>query len=254
MSAVLGWIEPAVAADTRVCVYDRAGRGWSEPADAPQDATRIATDLHTLLQRGGIAGPYVLAGHSFGGLYVQTFAALYPDEVAGMVLIDSTAPVSATQPTAAPSTAGESYNLMGRVSALVSASARVGLGRLYGQFDYDSLPAVSRAQARASVAKGGQLGSTVEEYLLADSSMEQAATLVGFADKPLIVLEAGSGSAPDWAEKQAAMAALSTNSAHRVVDGATHSSLISDEDDAAVTSQAILDVVTAIRNAEPLVG
>ncbi|MEU4605414.1 alpha/beta fold hydrolase [Kribbella sp. NPDC023972] len=84
MSSNLGWIAPAVASDTRVCVYDRAGRGWSEPADAPQDGAQTATDLHTLLQRGNVPGPYVLAGHSFGGLYVQTFAARYPDEVAGM--------------------------------------------------------------------------------------------------------------------------------------------------------------------------
>ncbi len=62
----------------RVCAYDRAGRGWSEPADTPQDATQIATDLHTLLQRAHVPGPYVLAGHSFGGLYVLTFAARYP--------------------------------------------------------------------------------------------------------------------------------------------------------------------------------
>ena len=92
MSSSLGWITPAVGRDTRVCVYDRAGRGWSEPADAPQDGLQIATDLHTLLQRGQVPGPYVLAGHSFGGLYVLTFAARYPDEVAGMALLDSTAP------------------------------------------------------------------------------------------------------------------------------------------------------------------
>ena len=91
-SSDLRWVTPAVARDTRVCVYDRAGRGWSEPAATPQDATQIATDLHTLLHRGHVPGPYVLAGHSFGGLYVLTFAARYPDEVAGMVLVDSTAP------------------------------------------------------------------------------------------------------------------------------------------------------------------
>src|SRR3954452_10127953 len=95
MASSLGWIAPAIAQHTRVCVYDRAGRGWSEPADTPQDGTQIAIDLHTLLQRGHIPGPYVLAGHSFGGLYVLTFAARYPNEVAGMVLVDSTAPPSA---------------------------------------------------------------------------------------------------------------------------------------------------------------
>src|SRR5215204_3047497 len=133
MSSNLGWITPAVARDTRVCVYDRAGRGWSEPADTAQDGARIATDLHTLLQRGNVPGPYVLAGHSLGGLYVLTFAARYPDEVAGMVLVDSTAPASATKPGTASQYDRGSYDVMGRVSALVSTSARLGLARLYAQ-------------------------------------------------------------------------------------------------------------------------
>jgi pimeloyl-ACP methyl ester carboxylesterase len=251
MSAVLGWIAPAVARETRVCTYDRAGRGWSEPADVPQGATKIATDLHTLLQRGGIAGPYVMAGHSFGGLYVQRFAALYPDEVAGMVLIDSTAPVATASPGATK--AGDSYNVMSRVSALVSVSARFGLARIYGQFDYGSLPPASRDEARASVAKAGQLASTIDEYVEANASMEQAATLVDFDDKPLVVLTAGTGSAADWPAKQDAMATLSTNVSHRVIDGATHASFVSDEKYAAVSTQAILDVVTAVRSAVPVV-
>ena len=67
MSSNLGWITPAVARDTRVCVYDRAGRGGSEPAASAQDGTQIATDLHRSLQRGQVPGPYALAGHSFAG-------------------------------------------------------------------------------------------------------------------------------------------------------------------------------------------
>ncbi len=98
MSSNLAWIAPAVSRHTRVCVYDRAGRGWSQPADRPQDAGQIASDLHSLLGRADVKGPYVLAGHSFGGLYSLTFAARYPDEVAGMVLLDSTAPASTTAP------------------------------------------------------------------------------------------------------------------------------------------------------------
>ena len=92
MSSDMGWIAPRVAADTRVCVYDRPGRGGSEAVSTPEDASQIATDLHTLLRRGNVPGPYVLAGHSFGGLYVLTYAARYPDQVAGMVLVDTTAP------------------------------------------------------------------------------------------------------------------------------------------------------------------
>ena len=150
MSSNLGWIAPAVARDSRVCVYDRAGRGWSEPAATAQDATQIAIDLHTLLQRGHVPGPYVLAGHSFGGLYVLTFAARFPDEVAGMVLVDSTAPRSAAQPGAASPDDGGSYDVLGRVSALMSVPARFGLARLYGQFAYGSLPPRSRDEVRAT--------------------------------------------------------------------------------------------------------
>ena len=139
-SSDLGWIAPAVAHDTRVCVYDRAGRGWSEPADTPQDGAQIATDLHTLLHRGNVPGPYVMAGHSFGGLYALTFAARYPDEVAGMVLVDSTAPAPSATPDAQPARDAGSDDVMGRVSALVSTSARLGLGRLLALTDYATLP------------------------------------------------------------------------------------------------------------------
>jgi pimeloyl-ACP methyl ester carboxylesterase len=254
MSSSLGWIAPAVARDTRVCVYDRAGRGWSEPADTAQDGIQIATDLHTLLQRGNVPGPYVLAGHSFGGLYVLTFAARYPDEVAGMVLVDSTAPKSATAPEATSPGDGGSYDVMGRVSALVSTSARLGLTRLYAQVEAGSLPPQSRDEVRAHIATADNLRSTIDEYVQANASMQQAASLSDFADKPLVVLTAGVGSdAADFAA-QNDLATLSTNTVHRVIDGASHAALIVNETDAAATTRAILDVVSSIRSARPLAG
>jgi pimeloyl-ACP methyl ester carboxylesterase len=252
MSSILGWIAPAVARATRVCVYDRAGRGWSEPADSAQDGAQIATDLHTLLQRGHVPGPYVLAGHSFGGLYVLTFAARYPDEVAGMVLVDSTAPASAANPGTPSPGHGGSSNGMRRVSALVSTAARLGLARLYAQSDFGSLPPRSRDEVRASVATASTLRSTIDEYVQATASTEQAAALRDFADKPLIVLTAGSGHDAAWSAAQNRMATLSTNSVHRIVDGASHEDLIVDEDDAA-TTQAILDVVASVRSKGALV-
>lgn len=81
-------IAPAVAKTTTVCTYDRAGHGRSDEAAGPQDGIALATDLHTLLERAGVPGPYVLVGHSSGGPYVRVFAARYLDEVAGMVLLD----------------------------------------------------------------------------------------------------------------------------------------------------------------------
>jgi pimeloyl-ACP methyl ester carboxylesterase len=253
MSSVFGWITPAVASNTRVCVYDRAGRGWSEPAEAPQDGTQIVTDLHTLLHRGNVPGPYVLAGHSFGGLYVLNFAAHYPKEVAGMVLVDSTAPRSGAKPRAASPGDGGSYDAIGRISALLSISGRLGLARLSGQLDYGSLPPRSRDEVRASMATAGSVRSTIDEYVQANTSIEQAASLDGFADKPLVVLTAGSGNDAADLAAQNHLATLSTNSVHRVIDGATHPSLILDEKDAAATTQAILDVISSVRSGGPLV-
>jgi pimeloyl-ACP methyl ester carboxylesterase len=252
MSANLGWITPAVAQDTRVCVYDRAGRGWSEPASTPQDGLQIATDLHTLLHHGGVPGPYVLAGHSFGGLYVLTFADRYPDEVTGLVLVDSTAPKpAATTATPSPGATG-SYDALGRVSALASISAPLGLTRLYGQLATGDLPPRSAGEVRASIATASNLRSTIDEYVQASSSVHQAAALTDFGAKPLVVLTAGTGHDAAEIAVQNRLAALSTNSAHRTIAGASHEGLIGEKKYAAATTQTILDVVTSVRSAAPL--
>ena len=248
MSSAMGWIAPAVAEHTRVCVYDRAGRGWSDPTDAVPDGEQVATDLHTLLHRAGIPGPYVLAGHSFGGLYVRIYAARYPEDVAGMVLIDSTG-------SALPaSTAAQSWgpdDILARASVLASTSARLGVGRLFG-LGYGSLPPRSADEVQAKIATSSSLRSTIDEFLQAGASEHEAATLTDFGDKPLVVLTAGSGSDAAWMAAQDKTASLSTNSVHRTVDGAAHADLVLDEADAAVTSRAVIDVVSSVRDHQPL--
>src|SRR5215212_3200602 len=82
-------VQREVSDTTRVCAYDRAGMGWSEMGPDPRDAKQITSELHTLLSKAGIEGPYVLVGHSFGGMYMQTYANRYPEEVAGVALVDS---------------------------------------------------------------------------------------------------------------------------------------------------------------------
>src|ERR671917_85220 len=88
-------VQREVSGTTRVCAYDRAGMGWSEMGPDPRDAERISGELHALLKGANVEGPYVLVGHSFGGLYARTYAARYPDEVAGVVLVDSSSPKQA---------------------------------------------------------------------------------------------------------------------------------------------------------------
>jgi pimeloyl-ACP methyl ester carboxylesterase len=252
MSANMGWITPAVARHTRVCVYDRAGRGWSQTANTPQDGARIATDLHTLLHSAGIPGPYVLAGHSFGGLYVRIFAAHYPNEVAGLVLVDSTASREPAKPATPAPGDNNSYNAIGRISTLASIPARVGLARLYAQVSFGTLPPRSADEVRASTANASTVASTVEEYLRASASTQQAASLRDFGDKPLAVLTASVGHDAAWMTAQNKTATLSTNSVHRVIAGATHEALVAEQKYAGATTQAILDVVNSIRHNQPL--
>src|SRR5262249_48015780 len=82
-------VQPEVAQWTRACSYDRAGSGFSDPGPMPRTSVRIAGELRTALHRAGIAGPYILVGHAFGGDNVRTFADLYMGEVAGLVLVDA---------------------------------------------------------------------------------------------------------------------------------------------------------------------
>lgn len=88
----LDWVavQPEIAKWTKTISYDRPGYGWSDPIDQPHIAKIITENLHSLLKEAGIHTPVVLVGHSLGGLYIRYYAAAFPDEVAGMVLVDST--------------------------------------------------------------------------------------------------------------------------------------------------------------------
>jgi pimeloyl-ACP methyl ester carboxylesterase len=113
----IGWavIVPQISRITRVCVYDRAGLGRSDPAPLPRTSLDVAKDLHELLERTHIAPPYVFAGQSFGGMNARMFASLYPQTIAGMVLVDSSHPDMYPEMAKAlpPPTAGESEFLQG---------------------------------------------------------------------------------------------------------------------------------------------
>jgi hypothetical protein len=165
------------------------------------------------------------------------------------VLIDST---GAALPASTSAQSWGPDDILARASVLASTSARLGVGRLIGLVGYGSLPPQSEAEVRAKIATSTSLLSTIDEYIQANASEHEAASLVDFGDKPLVVLTAGSGNdaAPIATQKQTAT--MSTNGVQRVVEGASHPDLIMKQADAAVTTQAILDVVSSVRNNQPL--
>lgn len=91
-SSFIDWalVQPEIARHGRVCSYDRAGAVWSDPGPLPRGPLRVAEELHTLLRRSGESGPYLLVGHSWGGLIARVYTSQYRSEVAGMVLVDGT--------------------------------------------------------------------------------------------------------------------------------------------------------------------
>ncbi len=91
-------VQPTLSATTRVCSYDRAGMGWSDPVSTPRDADHIAEQLHGLLQAAGVSGPIVLMGHSIAGIYTRDYASHYPGQVIGLVFIDASTPFQNRDP------------------------------------------------------------------------------------------------------------------------------------------------------------
>jgi hypothetical protein len=144
-SALWTRIAGATAATSRVCTYDRAGTGWSEDASRPQDSSAVVADLHQLLSVSGETGPYVLVGHSTGGVYAMTYAATHPEEVAGLVLLDSASP---RQFTVLPDYSSQ-YPVMRRLYGVLPTLNRISVGRLVPALSANDIPGDAGEQASA---------------------------------------------------------------------------------------------------------
>jgi pimeloyl-ACP methyl ester carboxylesterase len=129
MSTILSWedLQRDLSKSYKVVSYDRAGLGWSDPGPMPRTAGRMVDELHTALQRAAILPPYILVGHSFGGLTMPLFAARYGSEVAGMVLVDAVAPAEWNPPSEHD---GRQARIGAKVCRRAAVLARIGLIRL----------------------------------------------------------------------------------------------------------------------------
>jgi pimeloyl-ACP methyl ester carboxylesterase len=246
-SPAMAWVTADVAKTTRVCVYDRAGRGWSESAGHPLDGVQTATDLHTLLTRAGEHGPFVLAGHSAGGIYVINFARLFPRDVAGVVLLDSMTPEQYTKISGWPAF----YEGFRRFSAIMPSLSRFGVARLVNASAFGDLPPQAARAERAFWSTPRHARSERDEFSEIRTALTQAQSLKSLANTPLVVVTAEKGEQGGWADAQNELVRLSTNSVHEFVP-ATHEMVTADEHTAARSSNAIDQVINAVRAGKAL--
>lgn len=235
---------------SRVCAYDRSGFLWSEPRDGPRDAERIARELHALLDAASESPPYVLVGHSNAGLLMRVYDDLYPDEVAGFVFVDASHP---EQDRRLPA---ELRRMIERRKSEPDHRWFFKLAAPYRIF------APERATARTAYWWRSFPDGVLNEARAIDVMSEQAGRTGSLGDRPVVVLtaeipmemphvseEGNAAMRRVWLDLQSELADLSTNSDHRVVEGAGH---YIHRDRPEAVFAAIRDVVTSVREEGPL--
>lgn len=238
------WVQPEAAKTTRVCTYDRAGMGYSEAGPLPRTTEHFVQELHTLLRRAGVPGPYVLVGHSLGGAPVRVFAHEYAAEVAGVVLIDSMNPsgakesASATPPPIDPPSAAD---------GLLTLPARIGVLRvLAGPLGLKPAlsPEVANAYTAFSVTPRYVQTWIIDEGKGMAESLAQAGAVQSLGAMPVIVLSRGLDQDANHQSEQTDLLHLSSNSQQLFAEQSGHQ-IEFDQPSAAVG--AIVQMVEQVR-------
>lgn len=250
------YVQPGGAKLTRVCAYDRAGMGWSEPSSAPRTTDATVEELHTLLVNAGVPGPYVLVGHSLGGMHMRAYAHRYPEEVAGLIQVDSLHEDQVALDSAFTK-ANQNGARQFRMLALLNST---GLMALVPQSVPNlGLPDDVYAQWQAVLATTPYFETTIAELLSMEGNCLQmrALDITSFGDLPLIVLSAGrrgivaSLTAAEnqqyrdvWEALQPKLAALSSAGKQIVVEKSGHMIPLEEPD---YVIDAIREMLDAIR-------
>jgi pimeloyl-ACP methyl ester carboxylesterase len=263
-SFAIDWslVQPAIARTNRVCSYDRAGSGWSDPRGEPDTAARIVRDLHAALAAANEKPPYVMTGASFGAIYVRLYQLEYPDEVAGFVLVD-------------PATEDRLFTMfeqkMVPIGSLTTeqlkmtlpVSGAVPVPRRSPQTGapFDRLPPeLYQIRIKLDQRLIASVPPTVPAEIVRESSEGQRAVLARLlesrakdkpmGDRPTIVLTRSMDMTPGIVENHQGLAKLSSNSRHTVAQNSGHEIHLFEP---ATVIQAIQDVVAAVKGRSRLV-
>ena len=207
-----------IAELTRVCAYDRPGYGWSQPTTSPRTAETIVQELRVLLQSTDTQPPYILVGHSFGGLLIQLYATRFPNEFTGMVLVDSSHPDQAHRTL--------DLQEIDTISFAMKTLGPIGIVRLLFPVpagNPESRDVSVREQERELLMTSRTLRTATREMSgLRESLRQVTESTVDLGSKPLVVLSEGRRWAESWQALQEDLSRMSTNSEWQVVDGAGH--------------------------------
>lgn len=247
-------IRPAIAEITRICVYDRAGFGWSDYQDTLPTRERVVANLSTTLAKAGISGPYVLVGHSLGGIYVRGFAQTFPTNVAGIVLVDSSHENQLSRmPIELREAQRKQMRWMSRTLRACQFATVVGLVRairLWNLLDRSANEgAPSRRVYEMSRYRTSFCPAMLDALEVFSDTVDQAQAPQSLGKVPLIVLSHGKNMARNeaedeweqtWPDLQQELAELSSNGVHRVVPDAGHG-IQFDRPDAVI--EAVIEVI-----------
>lgn len=231
----LDWrgVQKAVAEFTRVCAYDRPGLGWSSPVAKVLTAAQMAENLRQALETAGERGPYVLVGHSIGGVYARVFARKYPEDVAGLVLVDS---AHENQRHRLPADTLRGVTMLRWLATVLGLLAPFGVPRalkLADRLQGENFAAEIRPAAMARMYQTHFFRSLLNELKAVELNTALREPPADLADTPLIVLSRG-GANPGipeaqfeqrkwiWAELQKELAMLSTKSEQIVAEQSGH--------------------------------
>jgi pimeloyl-ACP methyl ester carboxylesterase len=252
-------VQNQLSQHTRVCAFDRPGLGWSEAISGSRDAITIVGELHTLLEEAGVPAPYVMAGHSYGAVWTRIYAAQYPEEVTGIVLVDSA--VLIPKHFASQSDFDAWTTQWSGTSVLYGALTRIGLTRLTspGQFQAAGYPPDIAAELAALNARNQVIDTDLAEVVTGYWALTEAsAPAENLGDLPMVVLWASQTVGTYDAHVEGFIAAreeiptYSSSSVTRMIEGADHGSILGNEQYAQQVSDAILDVMEAAQTGEPL--
>ena len=257
---LLWWyrVQNQLASHTRVCAYDRPGMGWSEPVSELRGPLTINAELRGLLERAGIAPPYIVVGHSYGSILTRIFAAQYPEAVTGAVLVDSQ--LVTPKHFDSQNDADQNQAYWDGVRTLSSLMTHVGLMRLIqlGQFQSWGYPPDLAVEMDSLQSRSQVIDAYYAENGPAFPALQEAsANAENLGDLPLAVLWASDTYGPMQAHPTLRplaneLSTYSSNSIMHVVDGADHGSILGKEMYAQQVTDAILDVINAAKTGEPL--